>query len=421
MKSALRMCACWPSASPADDTLPAKFYRILVNVCVTFVALGGAHEILAFWGQVDMNETIECSLVVSALNMAVIRLIVFNSNAKEMFQVLDTMRQDWTVNYTSAEDRAVLRNRCRLSFKLAKIFISSVVITWALFSAMPYVEALHGHRKILPFRGYYFFDLDTASSPVYLGVYVMNFTLGAFGCSTIAAATSFSLIATIHASAKFAIVKKKFETIDWNEPEQVKTCVQDHQNCIKYAENVETVINVLALGQFVVSTGLICFAGFQVTTVRFKTIIRIAARQRYAVVCIHGASNFPDDEGSRPIDEILVVSAGGDNGAIHFQPQRPADADRVCPRARQLCVLCAQHKAAAAAAAAQLRAAAAAAAELPSFSDSVCVLCARRIYSSAATAPGSRSSNVKASRAILSPRLNSRAEEAFLARLICLQ
>ncbi|KAL7306709.1 hypothetical protein TKK_0001380 [Trichogramma kaykai] len=266
MKSALRMCACWPSASPADDTLPAKFYRILVNVCVTFVCLGGAHEILAFWGQVDMNETIECSLVVSAFNMAVIRLIVFNHNTKEMFQVLDTMRQDWTVNYTSAEDRAVLRNRCRLSFKLAKIFISSVVITWALFSAMPYVEALHGHRRILPFRGYYFFDLDTASSPVYLGVYVINVTLGAFGCSTIAAATSFSLIATIHASAKFAVVKKKFETIDWNEPEQVKTCVQDHQNSIKYAENVETVINVLALGQFLVSTGLLCFAGFQVTT-----------------------------------------------------------------------------------------------------------------------------------------------------------
>ncbi|XP_014228891.2 odorant receptor 13a-like [Trichogramma pretiosum] len=266
MKSALRMCACWPSASPVDDTLPVKLYRILVNVCVTFVCLGGALEILAFWGQVDMNETIECSLVVSALSMATIRLIVFNRNAREMFQVLDTMRQDWTVNYTSAEDRAVLRNRCRLSFKLAKIFISSVVITWALFSAMPYVEALHGHRRILPFRGYYFFDLDTASSPVYLGVYVMNFTLGAFGCSTIAAATSFSLIATIHASAKFAIVKKKFETIDWNEPEQVKMCVQDHQNCIKYAENVETVINILALGQFVVSTGLICFAGFQVTT-----------------------------------------------------------------------------------------------------------------------------------------------------------
>uniref|UniRef100_A0ABD2WRK6 Uncharacterized protein n=1 Tax=Trichogramma kaykai TaxID=54128 RepID=A0ABD2WRK6_9HYME len=80
----------------------------------------------------------------------------------------------------------------------------------------------------------------------------------------------------------------------------------------------------------------------------------------------------------------------------------------VCPRARQLCVLCAQHKAAAAAAA-QLRAEQ----ELPSFSDCVCVPCARRIYSSAATAPGSLSSNVKASRALSAqPRL-ARAESFF--------
>ena len=34
------------------------------------------------------------------------------------------------------------------------------------------------------------------------------------------------------------------------------------------ADALERIINILALGQFVISTGLICFVGFQITSVR---------------------------------------------------------------------------------------------------------------------------------------------------------
>ena len=40
------------------------------------------------------------------------------------------------------------------------------------------------------------------------------------------------------------------------------------QSVCRYADALERIINVLALGQFVLSTGLICFAGFQITSVR---------------------------------------------------------------------------------------------------------------------------------------------------------
>lgn len=40
------------------------------------------------------------------------------------------------------------------------------------------------------------------------------------------------------------------------------------QSVHRYADALERIINILALGQFVISTGLICFAGFQITSVR---------------------------------------------------------------------------------------------------------------------------------------------------------
>lgn len=38
-----------------------------------------------------------------------------------------------------------------------------------------------------------------------------------------------------------------------------------------FADALERIINILALGQFVISTGLVCFAGFQITSVRLPT------------------------------------------------------------------------------------------------------------------------------------------------------
>ena len=40
------------------------------------------------------------------------------------------------------------------------------------------------------------------------------------------------------------------------------------QSVCRYADALERIINILALGQFVISTGMLCFAGFQITSVR---------------------------------------------------------------------------------------------------------------------------------------------------------
>ena len=94
---------------------------------------------------------------------------------------------------------------------------------------------LDGDRKKLPFRGYIF--IDHTISPIFECVLAMNISAGVLGCSTIAAATSFSLVSVIHSAAKFSILQRKLKKLksdDEHVDEVLKDCVVQHLECIKY-------------------------------------------------------------------------------------------------------------------------------------------------------------------------------------------
>ncbi|CAD1477326.1 unnamed protein product, partial [Heterotrigona itama] len=85
----------------------------------------------------------------------------------------------------------------------------------------------------------------------------------------IAGATGFNLVVIIHGSGKFAVLRRRLEALNGEDSHSTATLrnyVIRHQEAIEYADALERIINVLALGQFVISTGLICFAGFQITS-----------------------------------------------------------------------------------------------------------------------------------------------------------
>ncbi|XP_014218341.1 odorant receptor 82a-like [Copidosoma floridanum] len=259
---------CWSQQGPGG-IISSKFHRTAILLFALIASTSTTAGAVVFWG-LDMNETIECILVLSVLNLALLRIIVFASKRKDMMLIVETMRNDWLDS--SPFERSVLRNKCRLAFKLAKFFIISVAMTILMFALMPIIEVKladgeTGQSK-LPFRGYYFFNHTT--SPRYECTYFVNSVIGCFSSSTIAGGTSFCLIATIHAAAKFALVQRDFRTLDSSDwtagGPKIEGVVRKHLECIRFAEKVESVINFLALAQFITSTGLMCFAGFQLTT-----------------------------------------------------------------------------------------------------------------------------------------------------------
>lgn len=86
---------------------------------------------------------------------------------------------------------------------------------------------------MLPFRGYYF--IDQSASPIFEWLYLLNVTAGGFAGSMIAGATSFNLVVITHGSAKFAVLRKRLEALNNEDPDPVSAiadCTIRHQEAI---------------------------------------------------------------------------------------------------------------------------------------------------------------------------------------------
>ncbi|XP_071868723.1 odorant receptor 13a isoform X2 [Bombus fervidus] len=262
-----KIISIWPLAE--DSSKGAILFRRFHLFCMFFLTIVMSIAVTAdvVHNIDDLNEATECALICSAFYLCVVRLLVYSLHQKDMFYVVKTMKEDWILS--SHEDRTILAKKTMFAFRLAKYFISTVAITIVLFMCIPFLEIyLFGsNERVLPFRGYFF--INHTISPVFECLYFFNVTAGGFGGSMIAGATSFNLVVIMHGSGKFAVLRKRLEALSGEDPNSTVTMsnyVIRHQKAIEYADALERIINVLALGQFIISTGLICFAGFQITS-----------------------------------------------------------------------------------------------------------------------------------------------------------
>ncbi|XP_043272510.1 odorant receptor 13a-like [Venturia canescens] len=262
-----RIIAIWPGNQERSKfkELLSVFHRVGM-ICVTVIMTTAvSFDVTRHWS--DMNEATECALIASAFALSIVRMLNYTIHSDEMRYVVETMRKDWLES--SPEDKAVLAQRCRWTFRLAKHFIVSVGLALGLFMLAPMIDILvfHSEERILPFRGY--FMRNQTSSPLYERLYVVNVILGGLCGTTIAGATSFNLVSTMHGAARFSVLQKRLEALKSNDSDcgaAMIDCVKRHQDAIKFADTLERIINVLALGQFVISTALVCCAGFQLAS-----------------------------------------------------------------------------------------------------------------------------------------------------------
>ncbi|CAD6232029.1 GSCOCT00001708001.3-RA-CDS, partial [Cotesia congregata] len=260
-----RIISVWPVEENDDSILSRMriFHRILLFVLLIVQATAVTADIVHHWG--DMKEVTECALITTAFYLSILRLIVYTIHDGDLQISVKTMREDW-IQY-SGDDELALKEKCLPILKLAKMFIMTVGSTILLFMVTPILEVkvLGMEEKKLPFRGFFF--SNQTNSPAYQGFYVLGVIVGAFGGSTIAGATTLNLILVMHGSAKFLVVRRNIENLknDKHNSITIADCVKRHQEAILFAERVENTINILVLGQFVISTGLVCFAGFQIT------------------------------------------------------------------------------------------------------------------------------------------------------------
>ncbi|XP_058808975.1 uncharacterized protein LOC131674364 isoform X1 [Phymastichus coffea] len=267
LKLACQAFSCWPY------TIHPLYQAFVLVGLLTWVSSCTAELPMLLAGD-DVNRTIEASLITLASYMTVVRFLLFSLRREEMLYVLEVMRCDWTSVQDNAEDARLLISKTLGTFRLSKLFMLNTFIAGLAFAVLPALELENcsgevaearlgtdaraeqplqacvkraaqqaflaggdGRAGVLPFGGRYFFN-HTRSGSVYAATYAGNALVGGIGCSTIAGATCFSLITTIHASAKFALVRRHFESIshaEWmgRSTGKFRLCVREHQQCIK--------------------------------------------------------------------------------------------------------------------------------------------------------------------------------------------
>ncbi|KAL2726659.1 odorant receptor 13a-like isoform X2 [Vespula squamosa] len=283
---ATKIISVWPLDK--DSTRTAVILRNLHTVVMFFMVISlSTTTTIEVINTIDnLNEATECALLCTAFYLCGFRLTIYSLYRKDMSYIVETMKTDWILG--SYEDIMILRDKCLFTFRLSKYFIFTVASTIFLFICAPVIEGYiyNTSMRILPFRGYYF--VNHTISPYFEIIYTFNVVSGCFAATTIAAATSFNLVVIMHGSAKFAIIQNRLKNIKAQSAyTELSACIKSHQDAItnltkinntikvnelltkllvdRFADTLEKVINILALGQFVISTGLVCFAGFQIT------------------------------------------------------------------------------------------------------------------------------------------------------------
>ncbi|CAK9808755.1 Odorant receptor 13a [Anthophora plagiata] len=262
-----KIISIWPLAenSGRGTILFRRFHLFCMFFLVVVMSIAVTADVIHNID--DLDEATECALICTAFYLCVVRMVVYGIHQKDMLHVVNTMKEDWYDS--SEEDRVILSQKTMFAFRLAKYFISTVAVTIVIFMCIPILEiyVIGASDKVLPFRGYFF--INQTVSPIFECLYLFNVTAGGFGGTMIASCTSFNLVVIMHGSAKFAVLRKRLESLSGKDPNSIIVMgdlVTRHQEAIEYADALERIINVLALGQFVISTGLICFAGFQITS-----------------------------------------------------------------------------------------------------------------------------------------------------------
>nr|AQN78404.1 olfactory receptor 2 [Meteorus pulchricornis] len=263
-----RLISIWPLELNRNSSFESRMrpaHRVLMFILVGILSVSATADIIRHWG--DMNEVTECALIATAFYLSMLRLVVYTSHKRDLEYAVNTVRVDWSESCEA--DIIVLREKCLFGFQLAKYFIVSVVMALGAFMISPALQIifLGTDERILPFRGFFF--QNQTNTPYYECLYVFDVIAGALGGSTISGATSLNLMLVTHGAAKFSLVRKKLQALksnDANVDRDLEKCVRLHQEAILFADRAEDIINVLALGQFVISTGLVCFAGFQITS-----------------------------------------------------------------------------------------------------------------------------------------------------------
>ena len=128
----------WPlerGCEPMKNNLKI-LHRIVIFFLLSFQTFFVTADVIH--NKNDIEEATECGLISAAFYLAVLRLIVFSTCQKEIRFIFETMKTDW---YAASSDiLQILNDKCLFSYKVTKLFTSTVAVTMGCFAVVPAIE-----------------------------------------------------------------------------------------------------------------------------------------------------------------------------------------------------------------------------------------------------------------------------------------
>lgn len=142
-----RLTSIWPLVTGRDSTVVIRLrpvHRLLLFIMLGIISIAVTLDVAYHWG--DMEEVTECGLIASAFYLSIIRLVVYTIHGKDLYYIVETMRNDWLKS--NVQDQTVLKEKCFFAFTLARHFIVTVAIAGFAFILVPILEVKTSNNLI---------------------------------------------------------------------------------------------------------------------------------------------------------------------------------------------------------------------------------------------------------------------------------
>ncbi|KAL2714499.1 odorant receptor Or2-like, partial [Vespula squamosa] len=261
----------YPETSKEKWILDGILFYTLMAVTTSLVIV--SLDFYYSWGDFYAITYTACSIMPVIIVLLKISIFILH-RTKMMNLIKYTQENFWYRKYDDFGEKILndIDNKGILLMCSFTFFVQGTAITYTL---TPIIENLgkNASDRILPFK--IWIDVPFSTSP-YFEIFFTIETLALIHTAVcFACFDNFLCLLSMHVAGQFKILQHKLETIfDWDIKVSLKTiisvnkkrlndCIKRHNELINYVEKLENIFTHTMLCQLLISSIMLCVAGFQ--------------------------------------------------------------------------------------------------------------------------------------------------------------
>ncbi|KZC10803.1 Putative odorant receptor 13a [Dufourea novaeangliae] len=287
-----KLVGFWPATNPVEKRW--RQFAFIYTICLLF--FGAYLEMVdMYYAYGDFNDFIYLTCNLVTIILVLYKILVLYVNKKQFAELLLYSEKNfWHAKYDSYEKLALAKCR-RTCTRLICIFSFFAQGTAVSYTIGPIITNIGRNEsdRVLPFN--LWVGVPISMTPYYEIAYVIQILTAYPTGVCYFCFDNFLCIMNMHVATQFRILQYRLANMKTSNVEEYprgefRSCiscsaemyydkfkgyVQQHQNLIAYCDKLEEVFNLIALGQVLLFSMLICLDGYQILMANVGTERRL--------------------------------------------------------------------------------------------------------------------------------------------------